>query len=765
MPNTGPIDGSRSATIAFLPSRRSASASPTDVVVLPSPAGVGEIAVISISVPSGRSCSERDVGQRRPWPWCGRTGRGPRRAMPSRSWARSMIGRDVGGVGDLDVGQHGCGSFSPGAHYARPCDLSLMTRSGCAITQPSLLTRHVWRLTRHIRRRCAGSTGTGGRRRAGSAARRVPLWHSTSTARVGPTCWPTGLAELLADAARPTRSRPEVVVVPARGVERWLSQRLSHRLGVRRGARRRRLRRRRLPHPAVPGRRAHRHPRATTRGRPTPWSGRCWRSSTRRSTSRGAATLASHLGHGARRRGGRPAPGPAVRRRPAPRRAVRVVRRAAADACSPTGRAGVTPTAAGGRCPADLALAARAVAPAGRPGGGTAARTSGTPTPWPGCAPSPGRSSCPRGSRCSATPGCRSPRSSCSRRWPSTATCTCGCRIPSPALWSALAEPGAGHPVPRARRPEPPAGRAPAAGHPRAATSASCSAPCRRPVGRSATDDGSSRPAEPRRPTLLGWLQSDLAAQRRRPRRAAPVARRRDRSVQVHACHGPARQVDVLREVLLGLLADDPTLEPRDILVMCPDIETYAPLIEADFGLGEVVGDRRPPGAPAAGPARRPRAAPDQPAARRRRAAARRSPAAGPPPARCSTSLTPSRCGAGSASPTTTSTARPPGCGRPACAGGSTPSTGGRTGSTASSQNTWRFGLDRVLAGVAMSDDAGAWLDRTLPLDDVGSNADRPGRPARRVRRPAATAVTDRLVGEQAAGRVAERAGRRRRGR
>ena len=67
----------------------------------------------------------------------------------------------------------------------------------------------------------------------------------------------------------------------------------------------------------------------------------------------------------------------------------------------------------------------------------------------------------------------------------------------------------------------------------------------------------------------------------------------------MHACHGEARQVDVLREVLLGLLADDSTLEPRDILVMCPDIETYAPLINADFGLGDV----RPgahPGAPAA---------------------------------------------------------------------------------------------------------------------------------------------------------------------
>ena len=36
--------------------------------------------------------------------------------------------------------------------------------------------------------------------------------------------------------------------------------------------------------------------------------------------------------------------------------------------------------------------------------------------------------------------------------------------------------------------------------------------------------------------------------------------------------------------------------------------------------------------------------------------------------------------------------------------------------------NTWRFGIDRVLAGVAMSDDAHAWIDSTLPLDDVSSN-------------------------------------------
>lgn len=36
--------------------------------------------------------------------------------------------------------------------------------------------------------------------------------------------------------------------------------------------------------------------------------------------------------------------------------------------------------------------------------------------------------------------------------------------------------------------------------------------------------------------------------------------------------------------------------------------------------------------------------------------------------------------------------------------------------------HTWRFGIDRILAGVALSDDSQAWIDATLPLDDVGSN-------------------------------------------
>jgi exodeoxyribonuclease V gamma subunit len=103
-------------------------------------------------------------------------------------------------------------------------------------------------------------------------------------------------------------------------------------------------------------------------------------------------------------------------------------------------------------------------------------------------------------------------------------------------------------------------------------------------------DQHLAAPATP--DTLLGALQRDLHADR------APDARHEltatDRSIQVHACHGRHRQVEVLREVLLGLLADDPTLELRDIIVMCPDIETYAPLVSANFGtdlLDDDVGD------------------------------------------------------------------------------------------------------------------------------------------------------------------------------
>ncbi|GLC23608.1 RecBCD enzyme subunit RecC [Roseisolibacter agri] len=56
-----------------------------------------------------------------------------------------------------------------------------------------------------------------------------------------------------------------------------------------------------------------------------------------------------------------------------------------------------------------------------------------------------------------------------------------------------------------------------------------------------------------------------------------------DASWRVHACHGPMRQAEVLRDELLALLDADPTLRPRDVLVLTPDVALVAPLIEAAF--------------------------------------------------------------------------------------------------------------------------------------------------------------------------------------
>ena len=85
-------------------------------------------------------------------------------------------------------------------------------------------------------------------------------------------------------------------------------------------------------------------------------------------------------------------------------------------------------------------------------------------------------------------------------------------------------------------------------------------------------------PTEQPAATQLQLLQAHIRADRE-PQPGLP-----DRSIQVHSCHGRARQVEVLRAAILHELAEDPTIEPRDVIVMCPDIETFAPLIQATFG-------------------------------------------------------------------------------------------------------------------------------------------------------------------------------------
>lgn len=224
-------------------------------------------------------------------------------------------------------------------------------------------------------------------------------------------------------------------------------------------------------------------------------------------------------------------------------------------------------------------------------------------------------------------------------------------------------------------------------------------------------------PAPERPDTLLGWLQSDIAANAVRPQ--GRNLAEDDRSVQIHNCHGPARQVDVLREVLLGLLQDDPTLEPRDILVMCPDIETYAPLIVADFGLGDVVHGAHP-------------------AHRLRVRLADRSPLQTNPLLGVASRLLALAGSRVTASEVLDFAEVAPVRARfdftdddleaitrwvrQANIRWGFDQEHRRPYHVDFVHNTWRFGIDRVLAGVAMSDDSHAWLDATLPLDDVSSN-------------------------------------------
>lgn len=98
--------------------------------------------------------------------------------------------------------------------------------------------------------------------------------------------------------------------------------------------------------------------------------------------------------------------------------------------------------------------------------------------------------------------------------------------------------------------------------------------------------DGDVRHAEPGpdRPTVLGTIQADIRANRQ------PSAAEPDRSIQIHVCHGARRQVEVLRDAVLHILAADPTLEPRDIVIMTPDLATFAPLLEAAFPQGGTAG-------------------------------------------------------------------------------------------------------------------------------------------------------------------------------
>ncbi|MDN5744378.1 MAG: exodeoxyribonuclease V subunit gamma [Nocardioidaceae bacterium] len=223
-------------------------------------------------------------------------------------------------------------------------------------------------------------------------------------------------------------------------------------------------------------------------------------------------------------------------------------------------------------------------------------------------------------------------------------------------------------------------------------------------------------PGAPPEDHLLGWLQSDLRADTLpdAEQRATRVLAEDDDSLQLHACHGAVRQVEVLRDVLLARL-ENSDLEPRDILIMCPDVEAFAPLIEATFGA----------------------VPPDHPARQLRVSLADRGLAATNAVLAVAGQVLALVEGRARATDVLDLLATTPVRTRFAFTDDDLDTIGrwvadagvrwGLDGAHRApfgltlANNTWRSGLDRVLAGVALPEEQ-TLLGRTLPLDDVGSS-------------------------------------------
>jgi exodeoxyribonuclease V gamma subunit len=80
--------------------------------------------------------------------------------------------------------------------------------------------------------------------------------------------------------------------------------------------------------------------------------------------------------------------------------------------------------------------------------------------------------------------------------------------------------------------------------------------------------------------THLSRLQAEMLGQPHAPEHASAGD---DDSIRIHVCHSAMREVEVLHDQLMALLAHGSGLGPEDVVVMMPDVNVYAPLIEAVF--------------------------------------------------------------------------------------------------------------------------------------------------------------------------------------
>lgn len=105
-------------------------------------------------------------------------------------------------------------------------------------------------------------------------------------------------------------------------------------------------------------------------------------------------------------------------------------------------------------------------------------------------------------------------------------------------------------------------------------------------------DAPDASPPGEQEPSMLGALQESILTLATPETKVAVGAE--VRSIQIHNCHSPMRELEVLHDQLLALFSSDPTLEPREVLVAVTNMEIYAPCIEAVFGATETEEVRYP---------------------------------------------------------------------------------------------------------------------------------------------------------------------------
>lgn len=81
-----------------------------------------------------------------------------------------------------------------------------------------------------------------------------------------------------------------------------------------------------------------------------------------------------------------------------------------------------------------------------------------------------------------------------------------------------------------------------------------------------------------RDPSFIGEKQDQLSQGHKRT-----AIKDDDNSIVIHRCHSAMREVEVLHDQILDMLANDRSLTPKDIVVMMPDVNAYSPYIQAVF--------------------------------------------------------------------------------------------------------------------------------------------------------------------------------------